>query len=510
MARRAGQTISAWAAPPETSPDPKLDADLRADVCVAGAGIAGLSIAYTLVHEGKSVIVLEADVAGGGETARTTAHLSDALDEGYHEIERLFGQQGSRLAAESHAAAINRIESVIIAEGIECDFARVDGFLFLPPGEAFDELHREMHAAHRAGLDGVEIVARAPLDSFDTGRCLRFPNQAQFDPLKYLHGLRRAFVREGGRIFAKTRVRRVIGGQEPRAETEKGHVVSAGAIVVATNSPTHDNLTIHSKQSPYRTYVIGAEVPAGSVARALYWDTVEPYHYVRLKSGRTAEGGAPEFDLLIAGGEDHRQGEERDTDQRFERLEDWTRKRFPIGNVTYRWSGLVMEPADSLALIGQDPNEKNVYLVTGDSGHGMTHGVIASMLIPDLIAGRENPWESLYAPSRFTAQAVNKYASDTLEIVSSFAEWLTPGEASDSASIAPGLGSVVRRGFGKMAVYRDENGACHESSAICPHLGCIVHWNSTEQSWDCPCHGSRFDPYGSLLRGPAVRGLARD
>jgi Rieske Fe-S protein len=274
-------------------------------------------------------------------------------------------------------------------------------------------------------------------------------------------------------------------------------------VVVATNTPIHDNLTIHARQGPYRTYVIAARIPWGAASRALYWDTLDPYHYVRLKSGRTPANKEGD-DVLIVGGEDHKQGQADDGANRFEWLEAWTRKRFPIGEVEYRWSGMVCEPADALAFIGPDNSEQNVYIATGDSGHGMTHGTIAGMLIADLICGRRNGWAGLYNPSRITLQAASEYLSENAAVVSELGNWLTPGEVSSEENIAPGCGAIVRRGLGKIAVYRDRDGAFHESSAACTHLGCIVSWNSTEESWDCACHGSRFHPDGKVIRGPAT------
>jgi glycine/D-amino acid oxidase-like deaminating enzyme/nitrite reductase/ring-hydroxylating ferredoxin subunit len=484
-----------------------LSSDLRADVCIAGAGIAGLSTAYLLAQEGKSVVVLEAGLVGSGETSRTTAHLSDALDDRYHELERLFGRDGAARARQSHAQAIDTIEQIVSQELIDCEFTRLDGYLFIPPGQKQDELDRELNAGRRAGIEDLERVDRAPLWLYDTGPCLRFPSQAQFHPLKYLNGLAEAITKLGGRIYTKTRVENVHGGSRPCVHTVKGHSVRADSIVVAANTPIHHNLTIHSRQAPYRTYVIGARIPWDAVPRALYWDTLDPYHYVRLKSARTP-ANREGYDILIVGGEDHKQGEADDGEDRFKWIEDWTRKRFSIEEVKYRWSGMVCEPADALAFLGTDNVEPNVYIATGDSGHGITHGTIAGMLITDLIEGRRNGWRSIYNPCRVTPQAASEYLSENADVVSDLFEWITPGDVPSEENIPPRRGAVIRRGLGKLAVYRDEEGAYHECSAVCPHLGCIVSWNSTEQSWDCPCHGSRFDTKGKVLRGPATGNLA--
>jgi glycine/D-amino acid oxidase-like deaminating enzyme/nitrite reductase/ring-hydroxylating ferredoxin subunit len=490
-----GKTKSLWMRQDDVPRHDVLSSNIDTGVCIAGAGIAGLMSAYLLAKEGQSVTVLEAGVVGGGETSRTTAHLASALDDRYYELERLFGRNDAKLAFESHARAIDQIEEITKTQPIDCDFARVDGYLFAPQGESKDELDREYEAASRAGMI-VDHVDRAPLKTFNTGPCLRFRNQGQCDPLKLIAGLAESITRMGGKIFSKTRFENVIGGTRPTVETINHHTVRADAVIVATNTPIHDNLTIHARQAPYRTYVIAGEVPPDSVPKALYWDTLDPYHYVRLQEN-----------ILIAGGEDHRQGEAEDENQHFEWLEQWTRKRFPIGEIQYRWSGLVFEPADSLAFIGRDNHERNVYIATGDSGHGMTHGTIAGMLLTDLIRGRRNAWARLYSPCRVTAQAATEYISDNADVVANLVEWVTPGEVASKDAIAPGTGAVVRSGLSKHAVYRDRDGSFHEFAAVCPHLGCIVSWNPAEETWDCPCHGSRFDTLGKVLRGPATQGL---
>lgn len=510
-----GQTTSVWMRTANVPEHEQLTSDAQADVVIVGAGIAGLTTAYLLTKEGKRVVVLDDGPIAGGETCRTTAHLVNALDERYYELERLHGEQGARLAAESHTAAVDKIEAIIGEEGIDCDFTRLDGYLFVPPGDDPAQLGEELRAAHRAGLVEVEYVERAPVESFDTGPALRFPRQAQFHILKYLRGLAEAVRAGGGEIYTRTHASKIEGGDIARVETTGGAVVSAGAVVVATNSPVNDLVAIHTKQAPYRTFVVGGRVPRGSVPQILLWDTPDPYHYVRLQrledeagEGSGGEGG---YDVLIVGGEDHKTGQADDAEERFRCLEEWTRERFPqVESFEFRWSGQVMEPADGLAFIGRNPlDSNNVYIATGDSGNGMTHGTIAGMLLTDLISGRENKWAELYDPSRKTLSAIRDYAEENLNVAAQYTDLVTPGEVSDASEIKAGDGAVIRRGLTKVACYRDESGALHERSAICAHLGCVVRWNSTEKSWDCPCHGSRYHPAdGHVVNGPAINGLA--
>jgi len=487
---------------------PALAANERADVCVVGAGIAGLTTAYLLTRAGKSVIVLEAGSIISGETQRTTAHLVTALDDRYFELERLHGEQGAILAAESHAAAIDTIERIVREEEIDCDFERVDGYLFSAPDTPSDVLDRELAATHRAGLTKTKIVDRAPLVPFDTGRALLFPRQAQFHPLKYLTAVAAATVRDGGRIFAHTRAAKIAGGKSAHVETREGLQVSCDAIVAATNTPANDRLVIHTKQAAYLTYAIGVAVPPGMVPKALYWDNGDPFHYVRVQQAAPGDSGSAR-DILIVGGEDHKSGQADDAEARYAKLEAWTRQRFPLAReIRYRWSGQVMVSVDRLAFIGRNPlDDDNVYVATGDSGTGLTHGTIAGMLITDLIMGRENPWTNLYRPSRVNVGAIENYAHETANTVAQFADWLTAGDVEKEQLVPLGTGAIVRHGLTKVAVYREADGTFHECSAVCPHLGGIVCWNHAEKTWDCPAHGSRFDPLGKVLHGPANQDL---
>jgi glycine/D-amino acid oxidase-like deaminating enzyme/nitrite reductase/ring-hydroxylating ferredoxin subunit len=509
MKKSFEQSRSVWMDTTDVPVQAALAEKANADVCVVGAGITGMTTAYLLAREGNSVIVLDDGPIGGGMTGRTTAHLVTALDDRYFELERLHGEEGARLAAESHAAAIDKVEAIVKEEGIECEFERLDGYLFAPPRESQQILNDELEAVHRAGLSGIEKVERVPWDSYDTGPALRFPNQAQFHPLKYLTGLSKAIHAKGGRIYTQTHANAIEGGKQARVETSGGGVVTADSIVVATNSPVNDLIAIHTKQAAYQTYVIGARIPKGSVTRALYWDTPDPYHYVRIE---TIGSGSKAHDVLIVGGEDHKTGQENDANRRFGALERWTRHRFPmVEGVEYRWSGEVYEPIDGLAFIGRNPLDKNnVFIATGDSGNGMTHGTIAGILLTDLIMGRANPWESLYEPSRITLKSLPTFVKENLNVAMQYGDLVVAGDVSSVEEIKAGAGAVISRGLSKVAVYRDPEGEIHERSAVCTHLGCIVKWNTGENTWDCPCHGSRFDCFGKVIQGPANSDLREE
>lgn len=487
----------------ETPFYPSLGTHHHCDVCVIGGGIAGLSVAYRLLEAGKSVVLIERESVGHGETGLTSAHLASALDDGFVYLKRLHGLDGLRLAIDSHRQAIDEIERIAAKEGIECEFKRVKGYLFLGPEETRQDLIDEFNVAEAAGMPGVTILEKAPY-RFDTGFCLEFAEQAQFHPLLYLNGLARAVLAKGGKIFSHTEASAVEGGKPARVTTNRGFQVVADAVVVAANVPFNDRVTMHTKMAAYRTYCVGLRVPREE-RPALFWDTSDPYHYVRW--GKDPEGNG---DILIVGGEDHRTGQDPEPEDHFDNLRQWARDRLGVeGTVAYRWSGQVIEPHDGLAFIGRNPgDEENVYIVTGDSGHGLTHGAIAGMLLTDLILGRENPWAELYDPSRISIRSLDTFLKETVQSTTPYTDWVDGGDVSSPQEIPKGEGAVIRMGLQKIACYKDSLGHVHRYSAVCPHLNGIVRWNSAEKTWDCPCHGSRFDKTGNVINGPAAKGLA--
>ncbi|HEY0191502.1 MAG TPA: FAD-dependent oxidoreductase [Kofleriaceae bacterium] len=479
--------------------DHAVPAELATDVCIVGAGISGLSVAYALVRGGTAVTVVDDGPVGGGETGRTSAHLSCALDDRFTHLESLFGEDGARLAAESHRAAIDDIEETVRALNIDCGFRRVDGYLFASGAGGQAELVAELHAARRAGLD-VAAVERAPLP-FDTGHCLRFANQAEFEPVAYLRALAAAIVAAGGRIYTGVRVDAIEGGDAPHVQLATGGVIRAKAIVDASNASITSRYDLPLRQAAYRSYVIGIRLGASEVPHALFWDTEDPYHYLRLTRG--ADG----HDVLLVGGADHRTGQ-GDPLAAWGELETWTRARFPqAGALVCRWSGQVMEPADALGYIGAARGLPNVFVVSGDSGNGLTNGAIAGLILPALIRDEPHPWAALYAPTRSRHHGLVAAAQEATRSIAPYTDWLGREDVGSLAEIAPGHGAVLRHGAHRIAAYREPDGRCHLRSARCPHLHAVVRWNPVERSWDCPAHGSRFDPCGGAINSPTAHDL---
>lgn len=499
----SGETESLWmeVTLPTFSP---LEKDEETDVCIVGSGIAGLTSAYLLAKSGKKVIVLERSALAGGQSARTTAHLAWALDDGFSNLEKLFGKENAKLAALSHEKAIDFIQKIVEEEQIDCNFDRVDGYLFSPKKESDKSLEEERIATSNLGLD-VKYLEETPSIK-NVGPCLLFPRQGQFHLLKYLKGLVEAILKYGGRIFTHSHVNHFEEDTQCIVKTKEGYKVTSKYLIVATCTPINDRFYLHTKQAPYRTYAIAATIPKGSVKKALYWDTLEPYHYIRTE--RNTENQDVEW--LIVGGEDHKTGQDLDEKDKFALLEAWTKEHFPmIEKIDYRWSGQVFEPVDSLAYIGKNPGNQNVFIATGDSGHGMTHGMIAGLLISDLIEGKENPWEELYEPSRKSFSSAYDYMNENLNAFYQYKDWLTSGELKTIEELPSNDGIILREGIHKIAVFKDKDNKIHINSAACPHLGGCVRWNKLEKSWDCPVHGSRFNGCGEVITGPALGDLSK-
>jgi len=489
-----------------------LTADVATDVLIIGGGISGLTTAYCLSKAGKKVVLLEDGYLGSGESGRTTAQISYALDDRYYDLERYFGTDKTKLVAHSHKNAIDFIESVVTQHNIDCNFKKVDGYLFRDPTDTVENLEKEFTSTQKLGLP-TQLVSEIPGFAGGDSQCIRFPEQGQFHIIKYLKGLAEAIVAMGGEIYTGAHAQDIT----KNGAAANGFTVTANHVVVATNSPINDRVTMHTKQFAYRTYVVAARIPKGTLPYAMWWDTgnqeskwvTMPYHYVRL------EPLDDRYDLLISGGEDHKTGMAGDEDipeeGRYLALTEWTRSHFPyFTELEYKWSGQVIEPVDCLAFIGKNPGDDNIYIITGDSGNGMTHGTIGGQLLTDIILGNKNPLEEIYDPSRITFKTAGDYVRETGDMAfTAIKDWVSGGDVASADELQNGQGAVIASGLKKIAAYRDEQGVLHQCSAVCPHLGGVLQWNKDEKSFDCPLHGSRFTTDGVCVNGPSMGNLKK-
>ena len=469
---------------------PPLEGEERVDVAIVGGGITGLTAARLLDAAGKKVTVLEQSRIGTGTTGGTTAHVTQVPDRRYADLVSKFGRDAIRQVVESTRAAMERIASFVEEDAIDCDFARIPAWLYTESEDEVSRLGEEADASRSVGMP-AEFVREVPLP-FPTAGGVRYDNQARFHPLKYLGGLA---AKLEGRIHEETRVLKVEGDGPYRVETEGGTVV-ADAVLFATHTPAGFSL-LHAELEPLRSYVLGVRLRDQEPPDGLFFDTADPYHYTRRQG-----------DVLIVGGKDHKTGH-GDPEESYRELEEYVRERWNVESIDHRWSAQFYDPPDGLPLIGQALTSSKVFVATGYSGTGMVFGTVGGMLLADLALEREPEWAEVYRTSRLKPLAGGPHiAKLNLEVAKDFVkDRLTTDRIEDVSEIPVGEGQVVRLGGEKVAVYRETPGKVHAVSPVCTHAGCLVHWNGSEKSWDCPCHGSRFSPDGEVLEGPAVKGL---
>ena len=493
-------TESLWRATAQTPAFSSLTRDLDLDVAIVGGGVTGLTAAVLLSGRGLRVAVLERDRIGSGESGNTTSHLTEAIDARYQIVIKDFGLEGARLVSESTRAAIDRIES-LAASTERARFERMPGYLYTEDAAHLAMLADELDAARRAGC-AVDWVDAVPLP-FATKGGVRWGGQGQVHATAYLAGLAKEASGRGVEIFEQTKVKDVHEGEPCRVETD-AHRITARHVLVAANVPVNNRVLLHTKIAAYRSYALAIEVEPDYV-RGLFWDTVDPYHYTRTHDveGRT---------YLIVGGEDHRTGEETQTEVHYDNLLEFARVRFEGGPVKYHWSGQIIEPVDGLPFIGPNSGSSHVFVATGFAGNGITFGTLAGMMFTDHVSGRTNPYSELFDATRVKPIAsAYDYVAENLAFPAHLVKDRLTNTNADGTlpeDLRPGEGGILAGPGGKTAVCRDRAGTLHAVSPVCTHLGCDVAWNRAEQSWDCPCHGSRFSPEGRVINGPAVSDLA--
>ncbi len=479
---------------------PELPGSLAADVAVVGGGMTGLTAAVLLARAGLRVVVLEAERLGAGTSGGTSAHVTQVLDHRYHDLVSTFGCDGARQVAVSTHAALERIAAFVREGRIACDFARVPGWLYTESDDDVAAIEEELAAAREAGV-AAERDDRTGLP-FRVAAAVRFDAQARFHPTRYLAGLARLAEQAGARIFERSRVRDLQPGAPCRLETDRG-TVAAGAVLLATHTPTAGINLLQFAVEPMRSYVLALRLRGGArPPDGLFWDTEDPYHYTRLQPG-------PRGPWLVVGGADHKTGHRRDTEDCYHDVEDYARERWPVAAVEHRWSSQFYEPADGLPFIGPSPIAPHVYVATGFSGTGLVLATLSAMVLCDELQGRRGPWADVYASRRLTLAGGPGFLAKNLDTAYHFVgDRLGVPRLDDLGRIAPGEARVVDWRGHTVAAYREESGKLHAVSAICTHLFCLVGWNSAEKTWDCPCHGGRYRPDGSVIEGPPVADLA--
>lgn len=486
---------------------PKLAENLTVDVVVVGGGIMGITAAYLLKQAGQTVALLERSRLASVDTGHTTAHLTAVTDLRLQDIAKSFGEEAARGTWDAGAAAIDQIVTNIRRHDIECDFRWLPGYLHAPINEkpddrAIGELRHEAELAIKLGI-GASYLPSVP---FFERPGVRFSQQALFHPRKYLAALVKTITGDGSHVFESSEVEKI--DEEPLSVTAGKFKVRCRYLVLATHTPLTGNtntlraMLFQTKLALYSSYAIGAKIPANTLPSALYWDTSDPYNYLRVEPKRG-------YDYAIFGGEDHKTGQETDTAAIFRRLETRFRKLVPKADVDHRWSGQVIETNDGLPFIGETAERQ--FTATGFAGNGMTFGTLGAMMAVDAVLKRKNPWQELFEVHRAKLLGGTwAYLKENKDYPYYMVrDWLGGAEGKSLASVKKGQGKILQLDGKKVAAYRDEAGAVSLCSPVCTHLKCIVGWNDAEKTWDCPCHGSRFKPTGEVISGPAEAPLEK-
>lgn len=496
-------TGAVWNSSSKPSQFPQLTNDIEVDIAIIGAGITGLTTAYLLQKHNLKVAVLEQHTVGMGTTGSSTGNLYAPIDERMFTIGSKHDEDTMKAVASSRLAAIDLIERIAKDHGIDCDFVRVPWHLFEDGSHAGEDekVNKEFEAAKKISLPVSNTIPEnfpIPVNTIAS-----ISNQAQFNPLKYVRGIATYLKSTNCDIFENTSVLETKEGTPCEVVTNRG-IVRAKKVVMATHTPK-GIYGVHTAMEVKREYAVAVKLQGQLPAPGIYWHALGTQQY-SLRPYKNEEG-----EFLLALGEPHKVGEKENNETCFEKIEAYLRKHFKVERIVYKWAAQNYKPADNIPYIGNSPLEKNIFIATGFAADGLVYGTLSGMIFSDLIAGKDNQWASLYDPKRFTPVAsATSFVKENFTVAKHLLkDYLFYGQAEVLDEIKPGEGKTIKLDNERLAAYRDDSGILHTVSAICPHMGCVVHWNNAEKSWDCPCHGSRFSHDGEVLEGPAFHGLAK-
>ncbi|MEA5554567.1 FAD-dependent oxidoreductase [Anabaena cylindrica UHCC 0172] len=500
MHNLSGKHISYWIDSTPTANFSALSKNLSVDVAIVGAGIAGITAATLLKRAGKTVAIIESRQISTGVSGHTTAKITSLHQLIYADLIKNHDEEKARIYAQSNQAAIEFVAKTVTEEQIDCDFSRQSAYTFAETEENLKDIEKEVEAALKLGLPAT-LVRETSLP-FPVAGAIKFDNQAQFHSRKYLLHLIRQIPGNGSYVFENTRVEKVEENNLCQVTTNQG-IIQAQDVIVATNIPITDEGLFFAKTYPRRSYIIGARIAEDKAPQGMYIGTGEKYYSIRT---------TPDKDglLLLVGGGGHKVGTVENTEEKYLDLENYARSRFGVESIDYRWSTQDFVSFDKIPYVGKlTPLSKHTFVATGFSLWGMTQGTLSGMILADSILGIENPAASVYDATRATPFVSPEGIKKNLEVGTHWIGDRLKGLNKSLKDVAIGEGKLVTVDGDKVAAYRDETGEIHTVSAVCPHLGCIVAWNSAEKSWDCPCHGSRFTCNGEVLHGPTVKDLKK-
>ena len=493
------QNPSLWVATTPETAFPRLGEDITVDVAVIGAGITGVTTAVLLKEAGLRVALIDAGRVCSGVTGYTTAKVSSLHGLIYADIMRSLGEDAARTYGAANEAAIDRIATLVESRGIDCDFTRAAAFTYTEQEDQVESIRDEVSAAQLVGLP-ASFTTDTDLP-FPVRGAIRFDNQAWFHPRKYCIALAADIPGDGSHVFELTRATDVDHGEPCVVHTEHGDI-TAKDVVMATLLPFMDRGGFFAKCHPSRSYALAVRVN-GPATEGMYISAEQPTRSVR------PHRSGDEVHLIISG-EGHKTGQDDDTTERYAALEEWTRSRYDVQSIDYRWSAQDYIPVDVMPYIGQlTRGSEHLYVGTAFKKWGMTNGTVAAMIISDTILGRDNPWRTVFDANRVeVTTSAKEFVKENLNVAKRFVgDRLATLTMPSVEELQPGEGAIVRADGDKVAAYRDDDGVLHAVSPVCTHMGCLVAFNTAEKSWDCPCHGSRFSYDGEVLSGPAVKDL---
>lgn len=503
MATENFYTEALWSGTAKPEVFPELSKDIEVDVAIVGGGITGISTAYNLAKAGKKVAVLEAKQVGMGTTGSATGNLYATINEHLYKVGSKHNEEIMKAVATSRSAAVDFIEQRVQEFNIDCEFKRVPWYLFTTKAGSphIQQVKEELKAAEKAGLSANDVV---PVGfPYQASSITHVKNQAQFNPLRYVQQLAAATAGENCSIYEKTKVVEIEDGDPCIIHTTQGKV-RAKKVVQATHTPK-GIYAVHTAMEIYREHAFAVRLKGNLPPDGVYWHLEEKELY-SIRPYKNEQGN-----FLIVLDASHKTGHVEDTGESFKKVEEYMRAHFDVDKIEFAWAAQNYKPADSIPYIGTSPTEDNIYIATGFGPDGLTYGTLSSLIISDLILGKENQWAKTYDPKRFTpAASFKRFTKENIDVATHFIKdyFLTKDEEK-LEEIKAGEGKVVKLNNKKVAAFRDEKGQLHAVTAICTHMMCVVHWNNGEKSWDCPCHGSRFSVDGEVLEGPAIMNLRK-
>jgi len=492
---------SYWLASCEIPEYPALSGTIETDIAVIGGGITGITTAYLLAKEGRQVVLVTSGQLIGGTTGYTTAKVTAQHDLIYDEYIRHFGAEKAGLYYRANREALEFVAGLVEKEAIACDFTREDAYMYAVTEAGADKIRKEYAAYQRLGIPG-EVVAKLPLN-IAVRSAIVMKGQARFHPVPYLVHLVKEFVRMGGQVHEHTTVNKVEEGEPTRAIVREGVEIVCRELVSAAHFPVPDSGFFFARLYAENSYVLATRIP-GELPPGMYLSVEDPK-----RSVRAVDYGGER--LLLIGGESHKTGQSPCTIKHYEALEAWARETFGEVEFPYRWSTNDFTTTDNLPYIGRLNDKKpHSYVATGYRKWGMTSGTAAALLLTDMLMGRDNTYEDLYSPSRLqlnpdVKNLLVQNADVAAHLVAGKLEW--PNRMAED--LGPDEGALLRIDGKKTAAYRDPKGKLHLVDATCRHMGCEVEWNVADRTWDCPCHGSRYDYLGQVIEGPAAKPLAK-